>query len=45
VVAITANAMPSDAKRAQDAGFDGFLAKPIDLGLFDAMLARLLGPA
>jgi CheY-like chemotaxis protein len=42
-VAVTANAMPSDAQRALDAGFDEYLAKPIDLAGFDAMLVRMLG--
>lgn len=43
VVALTANAMPDDAHRAKAAGFDGYLAKPIDLGAFEAMLAQRLG--
>jgi PAS domain S-box-containing protein len=42
-VAVTANAMPSDEKHARDAGFDEYIAKPIDLAGFDAMLARMLG--
>ena len=44
-VAVTANAMPNDAHRAHAAGFDEYLAKPIDLMQFDALLARMLGPA
>jgi PAS domain S-box-containing protein len=43
VVAITANAMPDDARRAREAGFDGYLSKPIDLGAFEAMLVQHLG--
>jgi hypothetical protein len=43
-VALTANAMPSDAQRARDAGFDEYLAKPIDLTGFDALLQRMLSP-
>ncbi|MBL0087412.1 MAG: hypothetical protein IPP44_12150 [Ideonella sp.] len=39
---MTANAMPSDEQRARDAGFDDYLAKPIDLAALDAVLARLL---
>ncbi len=44
-VAVTANAMPNDAHRAHAAGFDEYLAKPIDLMQFDALLARMLSPA
>ena len=42
IVAVTANAMPSDVQRAKDAGFDEYLAKPIDLKAFDDMLVRML---
>ena len=42
VVAVTAKAMPSDAQRARDAGFDAYLTKPIDLKVFDAVMLRLL---
>jgi len=44
-VAVTANAMSSDAQRAREAGFDEYLAKPIDVTQFDALLLRLLGHA
>jgi PAS domain S-box-containing protein len=43
VVALTAQAMPSDARRAIEAGFDEYLTKPIDLPVFDTMLRRFLG--
>ena len=43
VVAVTAQAMPSDARRALQAGFDEYIAKPIDVSAFDALLRRLLG--
>ncbi|OYU42542.1 MAG: hypothetical protein CFE44_23395 [Burkholderiales bacterium PBB4] len=42
-VAVTASAMPSDKKRALDAGFNEYIAKPIDVKDLDAMLARVLG--
>jgi CheY-like chemotaxis protein len=35
--------MPDDARRAREAGFDGYLSKPIDLGAFEAMLVQHLG--
>jgi CheY-like chemotaxis protein len=44
-VALTAQAMPSDARRAIEAGFDEYLAKPIDIPVFDNVLRRLLGNA
>ncbi|MFA7279045.1 MAG: response regulator [Sterolibacterium sp.] len=34
VVAITASAMPEQARRMQEAGFDGFQTKPIDVMTF-----------
>jgi PAS domain S-box-containing protein len=43
VVALTAQAMPNDARRAIEAGFDEYLSKPIDLPVFDTMLRRFLG--
>jgi signal transduction histidine kinase len=42
VVAVTAQAMPEDVKRVLAAGFDGYLAKPLDLARFDALLERML---
>jgi CheY-like chemotaxis protein len=31
VIAVSANAMPQDLARAQAAGFDDYLTKPLDL--------------
>ena len=45
VVAVTAQAMPDDVKRVMAAGFDGYLAKPLDLASFDALLDRMLRAA
>jgi len=42
VVALTAQAMPADARRAIEAGFDEYLTKPIDVSVFDAVVRRLL---
>ncbi|MDO9075157.1 MAG: PAS domain-containing protein [Rubrivivax sp.] len=44
VVAVTAQAMPDDVKRVLAAGFDGYLAKPLDLARFDALLEQMLEP-
>ena len=43
IVAMTANAMPSDRERCLDAGMDEHLAKPIDPDELYALLLRRLG--
>ena len=40
VVALTAHAMSGDRDRALDAGFDGYLTKPIDVRRFPEQVAR-----
>jgi CheY-like chemotaxis protein len=42
VVAVTAQAMPDDVKRVMAAGFDAYLAKPLELNRFDELLTRML---
>src|SRR5512136_2498634 len=42
VVALTANVMRTDVARAQAAGFDGFIGKPIDGRRFPEWIQRLL---
>jgi CheY-like chemotaxis protein len=42
VVALTAHAMPEDRARAEAAGFQGYITKPIDVRTFPAEVARLL---
>ena len=42
VIAITANVMREDLQRAQDAGFNGFLGKPINGPLFGEHIHRVL---
>ncbi|HEY1464168.1 MAG TPA: response regulator [Terriglobales bacterium] len=42
VLAVTAYAMHGDKQKILDAGFDGYLSKPIDLAPLEKELARLL---
>jgi two-component system cell cycle response regulator DivK len=42
VVAFTANVMPEDVERARQAGFDGFIGKPLDHHRFPLQIARIL---
>ena len=42
VLAVSANAMPSDLRQARDAGFAGYLTKPLDFGGLLAMVDQQL---
>jgi CheY-like chemotaxis protein len=42
VVALTAHAMTGDRERALDAGFDGYITKPIDIRTFPEEVQRAL---
>jgi CheY-like chemotaxis protein len=42
VVALTAHAMSGDRERAMEAGFDGYLTKPIDVGNFGQEVEKFL---
>jgi CheY-like chemotaxis protein len=43
VVALTAHAMRGDRERALEAGFDGYITKPIDIRCFPLDVERALG--
>ncbi len=42
VIAVTSNVMPDDVARAREAGFDGFIGKPLDLERFPVQIKRIL---
>lgn len=42
IVALTDDATPDDLQRAREAGFDGFLSKPLDPERFPDQIKRLL---
>jgi two-component system cell cycle response regulator DivK len=42
VVAVTAEASPEQLKKAREAGFDGFIGKPIDPDRFPEQIRRIL---
>jgi two-component system cell cycle response regulator DivK len=42
VVVVTAHASAAEMKRAREAGFDGFLAKPLDADRFPENIRKIL---
>ena len=45
VIAMTANALAGDRQRCLDAGMDDYVAKPVSIAVFSAILARWSGAA
>ena len=45
VIALSANAMPTDIRRALDAGMSDYWTKPLDFRAFMSSLESLFGPA
>ena len=45
VVAISANAMPHDIQKGDDAGFDYYLTKPVEFGVLIDVINRLFVPS
>jgi two-component system cell cycle response regulator DivK len=43
IVAVTSFAMKGDLERFLDMGFTGYLAKPVDVNTFTAMISEILG--
>ena len=43
VIAVTANAMPMDVRRIREAGFDDYVAKPIQVTQMDMLIHERLG--
>jgi CheY-like chemotaxis protein len=41
IVAVTASAMPEEAKKMKDAGFDGFQTKPLNVKEFVQAVANV----
>lgn len=45
VAAVTASVTPGERERVVAAGFDAYIAKPIDMAVFNEAVDRLAGPA
>ena len=42
IVAVTAGTLEDDVNKARDAGFDGFISKPLKMALFARQVERIL---
>jgi two-component system cell cycle response regulator DivK len=43
VVALTASVMSGEVARLKESGFDGAIAKPLDIEVFPGLIARIMG--
>lgn len=42
LIAVTAHTLPGDRRKTQDVGFDSYISKPINVRMFDQMVAEVL---
>jgi CheY-like chemotaxis protein len=42
IIALTANALSGAREMFMEEGFDGFIAKPIDIGVFERVMKQVL---
>lgn len=42
LIAVTAHTLPGDRRRVLDSGFDSYMSKPINVRMFDAMVAQVI---
>jgi two-component system cell cycle response regulator DivK len=42
LIAVTAHTLPGDRRKALDSGFDSYISKPINVHMFDIMVAKVL---
>jgi CheY-like chemotaxis protein len=42
LIAVTAHTLPGDRRKALDSGFDSYISKPLNVPLFDDMVAKVL---
>jgi CheY-like chemotaxis protein len=42
LIAVTAHTLPGDRRKAMDSGFESYISKPINVSMFDVMVAKVL---
>jgi two-component system, cell cycle response regulator DivK len=42
LIAVTAHTLPGDRRKVLDSGFDSYMSKPINVRMFDIMVAKVL---
>ncbi len=42
LIAVTAHTLPGDRRKTLEAGFDSYISKPINVKMFDIMVAKVL---